>query len=450
MEADHCRICIEICRSVRLIATTRPRSVRTRRNTERGENVAGIGIIGAGVSGLHLGLYLQAHDVPVTIYTDKDGDTIAAGRLLNTVAHHHHTLERERALGIHHWDVAEHGYVCHHHFISGPGLTFQGDFDHPSMCIDYRMYLPRLMADFQERGGEIRIVPPPEAADVERISGDHDLVVVAVGRGSIGGMFRRRPEKSPYDRPQRRLCAGLYHGVARSEPVGVSFCISPGHGELLELPLLTREGPATAFLFENIPGGETERLVDMPVEEDVPAFERAVLDVITEHYGWVAERIDPSEFRLMGPRDVLQGALTPVVREDYVQLSNGRFALAMGDTHAVVDPIIGQGANSASYSAWKVGERIVDDLAYDERFCQGVAAARAERVMGISDWTNIMLNPPEHVLGLLMAMAENRQLCDAFSSNWDRPERNLEALATPERTRAFMERHTAGSPALAG
>ena len=48
-----------------------------------------------------------------------------------------------------------------------------------------------------------------------------------------------------------------------------------------------------------------------------------------------------------------------------------------------------------------------------------------------------------------MAMAENRALCDAFSGNWDRPERNLEALATPERTRAFMERHTAGSPALA-
>ena len=121
----------------------------------------------------------------------------------------------------------------------------------------------------------------------------------------------------------------------------------------------------------------------------------------------------------------------------------------MGDTHVVVDPIIGQGANSASYSAWMVGEAIVTDLVYDERFCRSVARAREERVMGISDWTNIMLNPPQHVLGLLMAMAENRELCDAFSGNWDRPERNLEALASPERTDAFMARHTAGSPALA-
>jgi 2-polyprenyl-6-methoxyphenol hydroxylase-like FAD-dependent oxidoreductase len=411
--------------------------------------VAGIGIIGAGVSSLHLGLYLTAHDVPVTIYADKDGQQIADGRLLNTVAHHHHTLERERLLGVHHWDAAEYGYVCHHHFISGPDLAFQGDFDNPSMCIDYRIYLPRLTADFQERGGDLVVGPTPEAADVERISRDHDLVVVAVGRGSIGGMFKRRPEKSPYDRPQRRLCAALYRGVTYSEPRGVSFCIAPGHGELLELPLLTREGPATALLFECIPGGDTEMLVDMPYEEDPAAFERAVLDRVRRHFGWVYERIDHAAFSMLGPKDILQGALTPIVREDHVQLASGKFALAMGDTHVVVDPVIGQGANSASYSAWKVGEAIVTDLAYDERFCRSVARAREERVMGISDWTNIMLNPPPHVLELLMAMAGNRQLCDAFSGNWDRPERNLEAVATPERTQAFMARHTAGSPALA-
>jgi 2-polyprenyl-6-methoxyphenol hydroxylase-like FAD-dependent oxidoreductase len=229
----------------------------------------------------------------------------------------------------------------------------------------------------------------------------------------------------------------------------VSFCISPGNGELLELPILTREGPATALLFENLPGGDMEPLVDMSYDEDPATFERTVLGKLQTHFPVVFDRIDTTEFGVMGPKDILQGALTPIVREDYVRLPSGTYALAMGDTHVVVDPVIGQGANSASYSAWKVGEAIVSDLAYDERFCRNVARAREERVMGISDWTNIMLNPPEHVLGLLMAMAGNRELCDAFSGNWDRPERNLEALATPERTQAFMARHTAGSPALA-
>jgi 2-polyprenyl-6-methoxyphenol hydroxylase-like FAD-dependent oxidoreductase len=128
-----------------------------------------------------------------------------------------------------------------------------------------------------------------------------------------------------------------------------------------------------------------------------------------------------------------------------VRLASGRYAIAVGDVHTTVDPVIGQGANAASYSAWTVGEAIVSDLAYDERFCERVARDREERVMGISDWTNLMLNPPQHVIELLMAMAGNRVLCDAFTGNWDRPERNLDALATPERTRAFMERHAAGS-----
>ena len=118
-----------------------------------------IGIVGAGVAGLHLGLFLREHDVEVTIYTDRSADDVAGGRLLNTVAHHHHTLERERALGVHHWDASEYGYVCHQHCVVGPPqpLRFRGDFDAPSSIIDYRLYLPRLMADYEDRGGELEI-----------------------------------------------------------------------------------------------------------------------------------------------------------------------------------------------------------------------------------------------------------------------------------------------------
>jgi hypothetical protein len=56
-----------------------------------------IAIVGAGVAGLHLGLFLQKNDVPVRICTDKTPEQVAGGRLLNTVAHHQHTRERESA-----------------------------------------------------------------------------------------------------------------------------------------------------------------------------------------------------------------------------------------------------------------------------------------------------------------------------------------------------------------
>jgi 2-polyprenyl-6-methoxyphenol hydroxylase-like FAD-dependent oxidoreductase len=151
-----------------------------------------------------------------------------------------------------------------------------------------------------------------------------------------------------------------------------------------------------------------------------------------------AERVDPAAFGLWSGRDLLQGALTPIVREDYARLSSGRFALAMGDAHTVVDPMMGQGANSASYSAWTIGEAIVADHVYDERFCQRVARRREGFVHGVSDWTNLMLNPPPHVQEFLGAMSQDKALSDEFTTNFNDPERQVDILGTPERTRAYL------------
>jgi 2-polyprenyl-6-methoxyphenol hydroxylase-like FAD-dependent oxidoreductase len=408
-----------------------------------------IAIVGSGVSGLHLGLFLQQHDVPVTIYTDKSAQQIADGRLLNTVAHHHHTLERERSLGVHHWDAGEYGYVCHQHSIVGTPepIRFRGDFAHPSSIIDYRLYLPRLLEDYQERGGDL-ILGSIDADGIERISADHDLVVVAAGRGA-GAMFAPVPERCPYDKPQRRLCVGIFHGIEYTEPKGVGVHMSLGHGEMLELPITSRDGFATALLFENIPGGDLEMLADVSYEDGAAQFDEVILDKLQQHYPMCFERVDHSSFGLQGSRDLLQGALTPVVREDYVRLGSGKFALAMGDAHCVVDPVNGQGANSASYSAWVIGQAILDDFACDEQFCRRVARDRQAFVHGVSDWTNMILHPEPHVVGLLMAMSQNKPLCDAYTQNFNHPDRQWDAVATPERTAAFIARNTVDQPAAA-
>jgi 2-polyprenyl-6-methoxyphenol hydroxylase-like FAD-dependent oxidoreductase len=408
-----------------------------------------IAVVGSGVSGLHLGLFLQQHDVPVTLYSDKTAEQIASGRLLNTVAHHHHTLERERELGVHHWDASEYGYVCHQHAVVGTPepMRWRGDFQHPSSIIDYRLYLPRLLQDYEERGGDV-VIGPIDTEMIERISSDHDLVVVAAGRG-MGAMFAPLPDKCPYDKPQRRLSAGIYHGVRYSEPKGVGVHMSLGHGEMLELPITSREGFATALLFENIPGGDLEVLADVSYDEDPRAHDELVLRKLEQHYPMCFERVDAASFRLQGPDDLLQGALTPVVRQDYVRLESGTFALAMGDAHCVVDPVNGQGANSASYSAWVIGRAILDDLAVDEQFCRRVARDRQAFVHGVSDWTNMILNPEPHVVGLLMAMAENKAVCDAYTQNFNHPDRQWDTVATPERTAAFIARYGAGQPAVA-
>jgi len=409
-----------------------------------------IGIVGSGIAGLHLGLFLQQHDVPVTIYTDKTAEQVASGRIQNTVAHHHTTLERERALGVHFWDASEYGYEAHlHYFGVEQPLYFRGDFTDRSSAIDYRLYLPRLMEAYEERGGAL-VVEPIEPADVDRLAGRHDLVAVCTGRAGLGELFPPLRQHSPYDRPQRRLCAGHYHGIARSEPNAVSISVWPGHGELLEIPMTSAAGHVTVLLFESIPGGEQEILADLSYDEDPARFERTVLDILREHHPYTFERVDESSFGLTGPLDLLQGAVTPVVREDFARLANGRFALAVGDAHVAVDPVVGQGANLASYSAWRVGEAIVSDFGFDERFCERVARSREERVHGASAWVNLMLAPPpQHLFELVGAMSQHKEICDEFTRNFNEPERQWDILATPERTRAFLEKRlaTSGAPA---
>jgi len=405
---------------------------------------SGVAIIGSGVAGLHLALLLQKQGIPVTLYSDKTAAQLASGRMLNTVAHHNTTVKREQALGADHWDLAEYGYFCHHHYIGGPQpLSFPGAFGAPSRAIDYRVYLPRLLADFQERGGDFRAGQEVSPEEILRLSELHDLVVVATGKGGTSAMFPVIAGKSPYSRPQRRLCAGLYHGIAPSEPKGVTMSIAPPHGELLEIPTFSAAGHVTVLLFENVPGGDTEVLADAKYDEDPAAFERLVLDKVRVHHPQVFERIDTARFGLTGPEDLLQGAVTPVLREDYAVLPNGKVAIALGDAHSVVDPVVGQGANSASYSAWELGTVIGEDPNFDERLAQKVAARRANRVRAISDWTNLMiaLPPAPHLLQLLGAMSQNPAVADEFTDNFNRPERQWDILATPERTSAFLARH---------
>ncbi|WP_030909609.1 styrene monooxygenase/indole monooxygenase family protein [Streptomyces sp. NRRL F-5126] len=404
-----------------------------------------IGIIGAGTAGLHLGLLLRRQDIPVTLYSARSPRDLASSRLLATVAHHAPTLRRERDLGVHFWPVEEYGYTCHHHYVGGDRpLRFRGDFTAPSSAIDDRLYLPALAEAYENNGGELR-VGHLEARDLAALADRHDLVVVAAGRSAFTELFPRRDAHSPFRAPQRRLCAGLYHGVHPAEPKGVTLSISPGNGELVEIPLFSRDGHVTALLFESIPGGEQDVLGDISYDEDPALFTRTVLGRLAAHHPDVFQRVDPGRFGLTGPLDLLQGGIVPTVRTDHARLPNGRYALAIGDAHTVVDPITGQGANSASHSAWVTGEEICEDLALDELFCRRVARRRADVVLGAARWTNLMIQPPpDHLLGLLAAMSQNPGAAGEFTDNFGHPDRQWRILATPERTRAFLARHGAG------
>ena len=227
-----------------------------------------IGIVGAGIAGLHLALYLQKHGVDATLITDRAPDEYRGIRLLNTVAHHHVTIAREDYLGVNHWNDPKDHYYYHDHFFNFPQpISFRGYFSRPSRAVDYRIYLPVLMKDFADRGGRIeyrRI----EESDIAPLVGRFDLLVVSSGKGPLGQLFAYRPEHSPYTQPQRRLCVGLYTGVREPDPMNVTLSVSPGHGEMIVIPTITFGGIASALLMENVPGGDMEALATLSYEAD--------------------------------------------------------------------------------------------------------------------------------------------------------------------------------------
>lgn len=396
--------------------------------------MSGIGIVGGGVSALHLGLLLRAHDVPVTVYAEQSGEQIASGRLQNTVAHHHLTLAREAELNVDHWDVAEYGYKGHTHWFAPPGPPpFRGEFTSPSRAVDYRIYLPRLMADLAERDGDIRVGP----VELEAVAEEHDLTVVAVGRGPAAEVFGVRPDRHRTE-PFRRLAAALFRGIAPTEPLDVVLSVTPGVGEVIELPLLTFGGMATAILIEGVPGGELAAAAEFD-REDLGGFAKRVLELLARYAPLVHERVEEAAFAPTGPLDVLQGAIVPRMRDDWARLANGRLVLAMGDAHCLMDPVVAQGANAASYSAWIVGHAILDGGPFDADFCATVAARRREFLESAYDWVESMLLPPTpQLIATTVAMAANRCVCDAFTDNFANPDRQWAALRSMDDARAHL------------
>lgn len=411
-----------------------------------------IGIIGAGTAGLHLALLLQQAGVTTRIHTNQTAEQVAAGRPQNSVSHHAPTIAREAAMGVNFWPAEEYGYQVHYHHLNVPDgpPVFRGDFLRPSRVLDYRIYLPRLMAEYENRGGtiEIRNIEPSDFAALGR---EHDLVVVAAGKRSFGEYFGERPDVSPYAKPQRHLAVGFWDGVEQTDPRAVTMSISPGHGELLDLPITTFDGWASALLCENVPGGDLEILMTQKESDDPDAYRQLLLDKLKVHHPTVYERIDQSRFRLMRPGDILQGAVRPVIRDDYRLLDDGTVVLALGDAHSTVDPVTGQGANSASFEAQVVADAIIEDEIVDERFAKKVALRRRERVDGLSAWVNTMIATPTppHLQKLLGAMSQMRTLCDEFTENFSHPHRNGDMVATPERVDAAIARHASLGAATA-
>lgn len=392
-----------------------------------------IGIVGAGISGLHLALRLQQQGVSTTLYAERTPEEMASDPPRNLVARFEHTRARERELGVAHWNEPEYGWhgarVC---AIGDVSLDFFGRADPPAECVDFRVYLPRLMADYAERGGATTILKP-SAEKVAGLAARHALVVVASGARTVAELFARDPARSPYTTPQRVLTAGFYHGISPMPERGMHYQLCPGVADIFSLRILHADGLVHGINLEAVPGGPLEYLASLSYPEDPAGFRRALLAGLAEHAPPLRERIDEREFDLVRPTDVVQGGVTPTVRAGWAALPGNKYAMAVGDAWVINDPIAGQGANLGSHSAFVLADAIVAGPPYDDDFCRRTEKEMWEFARPVTEWNNAFLAPPpQHAVDLLVAANDDPSVADAFINNFNDPPTMWSALGTPE------------------
>ncbi|HEV2118248.1 MAG TPA: styrene monooxygenase/indole monooxygenase family protein, partial [Terriglobales bacterium] len=250
-----------------------------------------IAIVGAGQSGLLLALGLLGAGCEVTLYSDRSAQEIHDGHVMSSQCMFDSALEIERNLKLNYWEEecprVEGIAFTVPDGVGGKSLDWAARLDDYAQSVDQRLKIPRWMAEFQERGGNLQICAVG-VEELESCARSHDLVIVASGRGSLGGVFQRDPSRSAYAEPQRALALTYVRNLRPRRPYpAVCFNLIPNVGEYFVFPALTTSGPCEIMVFEGVPGGPMDCWDGVKTPADHLACSKRILQTFMP---WEAER----------------------------------------------------------------------------------------------------------------------------------------------------------------
>lgn len=382
-----------------------------------------IAIIGAGQSGLQLGLGMLANGYEVTIFSDRSAEEIQNGHVLSSQCMFDSALETERELGLNFWEnlcprVEGIGFAIPDG-IGGKVVDWSARLDNFAQSVDQRVKIPKWMDDFQRRGGDLKI-KAADVEDLEACASNHDLVIVASGKGKLSQLFMCDGARSPYSAPQRVLALTFVKNVEPEKPFPlVSFNLIPNVGEYFVFPALTISGACEIMVFEGIPGGPMDCWSDVKTPGEHLSRSKEILEAFLP---WEAHRCRYAE--LTDDNGILTGGFVPVVRCPVAKLPSGRAVLGMADAVVLNDPLTGQGSNNAARCAEIYMQSIVErgNESIDpewmqqtfERYWTGYARWATE-------WTNLLLNAPSYVLKILDCAGRISTVGNALVNGFDDP-----------------------------
>lgn len=390
-----------------------------------------VAIIGGGQAGMPVAFGLLQRGYEVSVYTNRTPDDIRNGRVMSSQCMFANALDVEAGLGIDHWaadcpPVEGIGFALPDPEHPGrKAVDWSARLDRVAQAVDQRVKMPAWLEEFARCGGNL-VIEDVGVAELERISAEHDLTILAAGKGEVVKLFERDASRSPYDKPQRALALTYVHGLKPTPDYSrVSFNFVPGVGEYFVFPSLTLSGPCDIMVFEGVPGGPLDRWRD--VQGPADHLERS-LDFLRTFLPWEAERARNVE--LTDSMGYLSGAFPPTVRKPVLTLPSGRMVLGMGDAVVVNDPITGQGSNNAAKAAKVYLDAILarGEQAYDRAWMEQVFETYWDYAGKVVEWTNSMLAPPQpSALSLLMGAQAHPALAHFLANGFNHPPRYFPA-----------------------
>ncbi len=410
-----------------------------------------IAIIGAGQSGLQLGLGLLAQGYEVSMVSNRPADAIRAGRVMSSQCMFGAALQTERDLGLNQWDgecppVEGISLVVPNPDGGGKLIDWAARLDRPAQSVDQRLKVPAWLDLFVQRGGRLTIAEA-DVAMLDRLAASHDLVLVASGKGDIARLFGHDAANSPFAAPQRALALTYVTGMQPRTPFSaVCFNLIPTVGEYFVFPALTTSGPCEIMVFEGVPGGPMDCWADVTTPAQHLEKSKWILSTFLP---WEAARC--ADIALTDDNGILTGRFAPAVRKPVGRLPSGRPVLGLADAVVLNDPITGQGSNNAAKAAAVYLAAILEHgtLPFDAAWMQATFDRYWDYARWVTRWTNMLLTPPPpHVLKILVGAGQSPAAAHEFVNGFDDPRRFFPWFAEPAEADAFLARMAERSAAM--